>query len=56
MQHRAVVHQATGMVGAQLDVTMAVGLALLRARAFADDRALDKVAADVVEHRLRFDT
>ena len=56
LRHRTVVHQATGMVGAQLDVTMAVGLALLRARAFADDRALDKVAADVVEHRLRFDT
>jgi GAF domain-containing protein len=56
VRHRAVVHQATGMVGAQFDVTMAVGLALLRARAFADDRSLDKVAADVVEHRLRFDT
>jgi hypothetical protein len=56
VHHRAVVHQATGMVGAQLDVTMAVGLALLRARAFADDRALDKVAADVVHRRLRFDT
>jgi hypothetical protein len=56
VQHRTVVHQATGMVGAQLDVTMAVGLALLRARAFADDRSLEKVAADVVEHRVRFDT
>ena len=56
VQHRTVVHQATGMVGAQLDVTMAVGLALLRARAFADDRVLDDVATDVVEKRLRFDT
>ena len=51
LRHRAIVHQATGMAGAQLDVTMAVGLAVLRARAFAEDQALEEVAADVVEQR-----
>ena len=43
------------MLGAQLDVPMAVGLAILRARAFSDDRPLADVAIDVVLRRLRFD-
>ena len=56
MEYQAVVHQATGMVGAQLDVPMLVGLAMLRARAFAENRPLTKVAADVVQRRVRFDS
>jgi GAF domain-containing protein len=55
ISHQAVVHQATGMLGAQLEVPMAVALAILRARAFADDRPIARVATDVVLRRLRFE-
>lgn len=48
------VHQATGMVQSQLDVETDEALLVLRSRAFATDRQLDAVAADVVERRLRF--
>lgn len=50
-----VVHQAAGMVSAQLEVPLAQSLSLLRAHAFAKQRPLAEVAADVVERRLRFD-
>ena len=50
-----VVHQASGMVAAQLDVTVGQALIRLRAHAFGNDRALTDVARDVVERRLRFD-
>ena len=53
--HQAVVHQATGMLGAQLDVPMAVALAMLRARAFSDERPIADVAMEIVLRRLRFD-
>ena len=49
------VHQATGMVAAQLDTDLDTAFARLRARAFADERPLSEVAADVVARRLRFD-
>ena len=55
MRHEAVVHQATGMVGAQLDVSMVMGLAVLRARAFSDSQPVAVVAREVVARRLRFD-
>lgn len=48
------VHQATGMVAAQLDIGIDEAFARLRARAFADGRTLTEVAADVVARRLRF--
>ena len=48
------VHQATGMVAAQLDLGMADAFARLRARAFRDQRPLHLLAADVVARRLRF--
>ena len=48
------VHQATGMVQAQLDVTTDAAFAMLRARAFASGRSLVDVATDVVKRRLRF--
>ena len=48
------VHQATGMVVAQLRVPPADALALLRAHAFADDVTLAEVADDVVTRRLDF--
>lgn len=49
------VHQATGMVSVQADVSLAQALLLLRARAFAEERSLTHVATEVVERRLRFD-
>jgi ANTAR domain/GAF domain len=50
-----VVHQATGMIIVQLGVTAAVALIRLRAYAYAHDRRLRDVAADVVARRLRFE-
>jgi hypothetical protein len=52
---RIVVHQATGMVSAQLRMPVVDALARLRAFAVSADRALDEVAADVVARRLRFE-
>jgi hypothetical protein len=49
-----VVHQASGMVAAQLNVGVGVALARLRAYAFSHDRPLAAVAADIVNRRLRF--
>ena len=48
------VHQATGMIVVQLGVTAAVAFVRLRAYAYANDRRLRDVAADVVARRLRF--
>jgi hypothetical protein len=49
------VHQASGMVSVQLGIPVGDALARLRAFAFADGRALEEVAADVVGRRLRLD-
>ena len=50
------VHQASGMVSAQLDVNVGHALIRLRAYAFGHDRPLAEVAKDVVARRLRFDS
>jgi hypothetical protein len=50
-----VVHQASGMVAAQLDVSVGQALVRLKAHAFGNDRALSEVAQDVVNRTLRFD-
>lgn len=50
-----VVHQASGMVAAQLEVSVGQALVRLRAHAFGNDRPLTSVAEDVVARRLRFD-
>jgi hypothetical protein len=50
---RFVVHQASGMVSAQLDVTLGEALVRMRAFAFAHDRPLAAVAEDIVARRLR---
>lgn len=50
----AAVHQATGMIMAQLGADVASAFAALRARAFSSDRLVGDVARDVVERRLRF--
>ncbi len=39
----------------QLGVSLAESLVRLRARAYADDRLINDVAADVVARRMRFD-
>jgi hypothetical protein len=51
---RSVVHQAAGMISAQLDVSVAHALIRLRAYAFSSDRRLVEVAGEVVGRRLRF--
>ena len=50
-----VVHQASGMVAVQLDVSVAEALIRLRAYAFGNDRPLAEVTRDVVARLLRFD-
>ncbi|NUP21271.1 MAG: ANTAR domain-containing protein [Streptomyces sp.] len=52
--HRPVVHQATGMISVQLDVSLAEALVRLRAHAYASGRPLGEVAQDVVARKLRF--
>ena len=54
IDHRAHVHQATGMISAQLDVDMATALSRLRAFAWSHDRSIDDVANEVVGKHLRF--
>lgn len=51
---RREVHQATGMVIAQLNVSPTDALLLLRAHAFALGRPVRSVAADIVARRLTF--
>jgi hypothetical protein len=53
---RYVVHQAAGMVAAQLGVSIGQALIRLRAYAFGNDRPLTDVAGDVVGRRLRFES
>ena len=53
--HRAVVHQATGMVVVQAGVSAETALAKLRAYAFSHERPVDEVARDVVARRLRLE-
>ena len=50
-----VVHQASGMVAAQLGVSVGKALIRLRAYAFGNDRPLTEVAQEVVARTLRFD-
>jgi hypothetical protein len=51
-----VVHQASGMVAAQLGVSVREALVRLRAYAFGNDRSLTDVAKEVVDRKLRFDS
>jgi AmiR/NasT family two-component response regulator len=53
--HRAVVHQATGMIAVQIDADVEEALVRLRAYCFATDRPIREVAQDVVTGELRFD-
>ena len=48
------VHQATGMVSAQINSDMASSLARIRAHAFASDLTIFEVAEQVIAQTLRF--
>jgi hypothetical protein len=52
---RVEVHQASGMISAQLDISVADALIRLRARAYADRRAIRDVARDVIAGRLEIE-
>jgi hypothetical protein len=55
MEHRAALFQAQGMVMVQLRVSLAEAMVRIRAHAYAENRPLHDVAADIVARRLRFD-
>jgi hypothetical protein len=52
---RSAIHQATGMVVAQLEIAPIEALALLRARAYMQGSRLGTVATSIVDRRVRFD-
>ncbi|MEU2873985.1 ANTAR domain-containing protein [Streptomyces olivoreticuli] len=52
--HRAVVHQASGMISVQARVTVAQALVLLRAHSYRHEVSLLWVAEEVVKRRLHF--
>ncbi|GGO43367.1 ANTAR domain-containing protein [Streptomyces lasiicapitis] len=54
--HFAEVHQATGMLAAQLGIDCAQALARLRGHAFRHDQRLLAIARAVLAQRLRLDT
>jgi hypothetical protein len=49
------VHQATGMLIAQLDVGAEEAFARLRAHAYADSKGIHEIADDIVSRRLRLE-
>lgn len=51
---RRVIHQATGMVLAQLGTTAEDAHLIIRARAYAENRSMLDVAQDVIDRRIRF--
>lgn len=52
---RAVVHQASGMVAAQLDIPAETALVRIRAHAYASGQTISRVAADILARRLHLD-
>ncbi|MFC3996926.1 GAF and ANTAR domain-containing protein [Nocardiopsis sediminis] len=52
--HHVEVHQAAGMISAQIDADIEVAFVRLRAYAFRHERRLTDVAHDVVRRKLRF--
>jgi hypothetical protein len=50
-----VVHQATGFLSSQLDITLDDALALLRAHALANGHSLYQLARDVVAGTVRLE-
>lgn len=54
IEWRRQVHQATGMVLAQLNISATDAFSRIRAYAFADGRTVEEVSSDVVTRRLDF--
>jgi len=54
MFSRRFIHQATGMVLAQLGITAADAHLIIKARAFAESRSMQEISADIVARRIRF--
>jgi hypothetical protein len=52
---RSHIHQASGIVAAQADLTADDAMVILRAYSYAHDKTLDAVARAVIERRVRFD-
>ncbi len=52
--YRAEIHQASGMISVQVDVTVGEALLRLRARAVADSTSVAQLATAVVSRELRF--
>lgn len=55
LEDRAEVHQATGVVSVQAGVALPHALALLRARAFAEERPVLELARAVLRRQVTFD-
>jgi GAF domain len=53
VQHRAEVHQATGVIAVQAAVGLTEALLLLRARAYASERPILQIAQEVLSGSLR---
>lgn len=53
--HRAIVHQASGMVSAQLAIDVDDALVRMRAHAFSSNRSVHDVATDIMARRLRLE-
>jgi hypothetical protein len=51
---RRLIHQATGMVLAQIGTTAEDAHLIIQARAFAENRPMREVAQDVIDRRIRF--
>ncbi len=55
LSHRAVVHQASGMVSAQLDLPVADALARIKAYAYAEDEPINDVARAILARDLHLE-
>lgn len=53
--HFASVHQATGMVSAQLDCDVVEAFARLKLRAAGTHQSVEAIAVSVLDGRIRFD-
>jgi hypothetical protein len=51
---RRLIHQATGMVLAQVGSTADDAYLIIQARAFAENRPMREIAEDIIERRIRF--
>jgi GAF domain-containing protein len=54
LEDRAEVHQATGMISVQADISMAEALVRLRARAYAESRPILALSQDVLSRAIEF--